>query len=63
MNKKKVTEEIKQKLTQFNIKPMELYKTNERRIVEPAINDNKFLRQLKVIGIPENKEIFLMNIC
>ena len=55
---KMVTEEIKQKLTEFNIKSMETYKTNERQIVRPAINDNKFLRQLKVIGIPENNKKF-----
>ena len=53
---KMVTEEIKQKLSEFNIKSMETYKTNERQIVKPAISDNKFLRQLKVIGIPENNQ-------
>ena len=49
---KMVSEDIKQKLTEFNIKPMETYKTNEGQIVKPAVNDNKFLRQLKFIGIP-----------
>ena len=55
---KMVTEEIKQKIIDFNIKSMETYKTNERQILKPAINNNKFLRQLKIIGIPENKKKF-----
>ena len=58
MNKKLVTEEIKRKLTEFNIKAMETYKTSERQFVKPAINENKFIRQLKVIGVTEKNEIF-----
>ena len=41
---------------------MEIYKTKESKVVKLATHDKKFLRQLKVFGVPENKENFLNNI-
>ena len=35
---------------------MENYKRNEGQFVKPAAKDNKFLRQLKVSGVPEKNE-------
>ena len=56
---KKITEKNILNLNVLNFRLVKIYTTNRRQIVKSATSRNNFLRQLKVIGLPKNNEIFL----